>query len=116
MASRAAAAQKNGTGGYGTGGEVSGGDGTGGEVSGGDGTGQDGSGQEDGTGGDGRPGQIPADAYGQVSLALTLSRSGAEWWTNLAVDLQWRLAATGTALREGTIDLSRARAIAEATA
>jgi hypothetical protein len=60
MASRAAAAQKNGTGGYGTGGEVSGGDGTGGEVSGGDGTGQDGSGQEDGTGGDGRPGQIPA--------------------------------------------------------
>src|SRR6185437_14175627 len=50
--------------------------------------------------GDGRPGQIPADAYGQVSLALTLSQSGAEWLTNLAVDLQWRLAATGTALRE----------------
>jgi hypothetical protein len=101
MASRAAAAQKNGTGGYGVSGEVSG---------------RDGTGQEDGTGQDGRPGQVPADAYGQVSLALTLSRSGAEWWTNLAVDLQWRLAATGTALREGTIDLSRARAIAEATA
>jgi hypothetical protein len=69
-----------------------------------------------GTGQDGRPRQIPADAYGQVSLALTLSQSGAQWWTNLAVDLQWRLAATGVALREGTIDLSRAKAIAEATA
>ena len=64
----------------------------------------------------GRPGKIPADAYGQVSLALTLSKSGAEWWTNLAVDLRWRLAATGVALRNGTIDLPRARAIAETTA
>ena len=59
---------------------------------------------------------MPADAYGQVSLALTLSQAGAEWWTNLAVDLQWRLAATGQALREGVIDLARAKAIAEATA
>jgi hypothetical protein len=64
---------------------------------------------------DGRPGKVPADAYGQVSLALTMSQAGAEWWTNLAVDLQWRLAATGLALREGTIDLARAKAIAEAT-
>ncbi|HEY3906986.1 MAG TPA: DUF222 domain-containing protein, partial [Streptosporangiaceae bacterium] len=63
----------------------------------------------------GRPGKVPADAYGQVSLALTMSQAGAEWWTNLAVDLQWRLAATGLALREGTIDLARAKAIAEAT-
>ena len=67
-------------------------------------------------GGDGRPGKVPADAYGQVSLALTLSQAGAEWWTNLAVDLQWRLPATGQALRDGTIDLARAKAIAEATA
>jgi hypothetical protein len=64
---------------------------------------------------DGRPGKVPADAYGQVSLALTLSQAGAEWWTNLAVDLQWRLAATGLALRAGIIDLARAKAIAEAT-
>jgi hypothetical protein len=68
-----------------------------------------------GTGPDGRPEKVPADAYGQVSLALTLSQAGAEWWTNLAVDLQWRLAATGLALREGVIDLARAKAIAEAT-
>ena len=65
---------------------------------------------------DGRPGKVPADAYGQVSLALTLSQAGAEWWTNLAVDLQWRLPGTGQALRDGVIDLARARAIAEATA
>jgi hypothetical protein len=65
---------------------------------------------------DGRPAKVPADAYGQVSLALTMSQSGAEWWTNLAVDLQWRLAATGIALRDGVIDLARAKAIAEATA
>ena len=71
--------------------------------------------QKSGTDENGRPAQIPADAYGQVSLALTLSQSGAEWWTNLAVNLQWRLAATGLALRNGTIDLSRAKAIVEAT-
>ena len=72
--------------------------------------------QENGNGEEGRPSKVPADAYGQVSLALTLSKSGAEWWTNLAVDLRWRLAATGVALRNGTIDLPRARAIAEMTA
>jgi Domain of unknown function (DUF222) len=69
-----------------------------------------------GTGQDGRPAKVPTDAYGQVSLALTLSQAGAEWWTNLAVDLRWRLAATGLALREGVIDLARAKAIADATA
>ncbi len=63
---------------------------------------------------DGRPRQISADACGQVSLALTLSQSGAQWWTNLAVELQWRLAATGLALRNGIIDLARAQAIVEA--
>src|SRR5262249_5704382 len=64
----------------------------------------------------GRPGVISADAYAQVSLALTMSHAGAEWWTNLAVDLQWRLATTGAALRAGVIDLARAKAIADATA
>ncbi len=64
----------------------------------------------------GRPGKISASATGQVALALTMSQSGAEWWTGLAVDLQWRLSATGAALRSGTIDLPRAKAIAEATA
>jgi hypothetical protein len=64
----------------------------------------------------GRPSRIPADAYGQVSLALTMSQSGASWWTDLAVTLRWRLTATGAALRDGTIDLARARAIADATA
>ena len=44
-----------------------------------------------------------------------MSQAGAEWWTNLAVDLQWRLPATGQALRDGIIDLARAKAIAEAT-
>jgi hypothetical protein len=71
---------------------------------------------EDGVGEDGRPGKIPADVHGQVSLALTMSQAGAQWWTGLAVDLRWRLAATGAALRDGCIDLSRARAIADATA
>ena len=37
----------------------------------------------------GRPDKITADACGQVSLALTMSQAGAEWWTDLAVNLQW---------------------------
>jgi hypothetical protein len=69
-----------------------------------------------GVGEDGRPVKVPADACGQVSLALTMSQAAAQWWTGLAVDLQWRLASTGAALREGCIDLPRAKAIAEATA
>ncbi|HEX9031719.1 MAG TPA: DUF222 domain-containing protein, partial [Streptosporangiaceae bacterium] len=48
-------------------------------------------------------------------LALTLSQASASWWSELAVTLAWRLAATGAALRAGEIDLSRARLIAEAT-
>ena len=71
--------------------------------------------EEAATGDDGRPARITADACGQVSLALTLSQAGAAWWTDLAVTLQWRLAATGAALRSGDIDLARARAIADAT-
>jgi hypothetical protein len=72
--------------------------------------------REDGAGPDGRPERITADACAQVSLALTMSQSAAQWWTGLAMDLQWRLPATGLALREGTIDLSRARVIVDATA
>ncbi len=64
---------------------------------------------------DGRPAKVTADACGQVSLALTMSQSAASWWTDLAVTLEWRLAATGAALRRGDIDLARARAIADAT-
>ncbi len=65
---------------------------------------------------DGRPGKVTPDACGQVSLALTLSQVAAQSWIDLAVTLRWRLPGTGTALRAGTIDLPRARAIAEATA
>ena len=64
---------------------------------------------------DGRPSRVTSDACGQVSLALTMSQSAASWWTDLAVTLQWRLPDTGAALRSGTIDLSRARTIADAT-
>jgi Domain of unknown function (DUF222) len=68
-----------------------------------------------GTGEDGRPARIPASATAEVSLELTMSQCGAAWWTDLAVDLAWRLAATGAALAAGKIDLARARLIAEAT-
>jgi hypothetical protein len=64
----------------------------------------------------GRPCRVTADACAQVSLALTMSQSAAQWWTDLAVTLRWRLAATGTALRDGVIDLPRAKVIAEGTA
>ncbi len=64
---------------------------------------------------DGRPAQLPHDACGQVSLALTMSQASASGWTDLAVTLQWRLPRTGAALRTGLIDLPRARAIADAT-
>jgi hypothetical protein len=65
---------------------------------------------------DGRPTRIPVSACAEVSLGLVMSQHGAAWWTDLAVTLRWRLAATGLALREGLIDLSRARLIAELTA
>jgi hypothetical protein len=64
---------------------------------------------------DGRPAQVPADAASEVALALAMSQFGASGWTDLAVTLTWRLAATGAALRAGEIDLQRARLIAEAT-
>jgi len=64
---------------------------------------------------DGRPARVPASAAAEVSLELTMSQFGASWWTELAVDLAWRLAATGAALGAGVIDLTRARLIADAT-
>ena len=68
-----------------------------------------------GTEPDGRPVRIPASAAAEVALELTMSRFGASWWADLAVQLGWRLAATGAALESGVIDLARARLIAEAT-
>ncbi len=64
----------------------------------------------------GRPARLPDDTCAEVSLALTMSQCSASWWSDLAVTLRWRLPATGAALRSGTIDLGRARLIAEATA
>jgi hypothetical protein len=64
---------------------------------------------------DGRPAQVPADAASEVALALAMSQFGASGWTDLAVTLTWRLAATGAALAAGEVDLPRARLIAEAT-
>jgi hypothetical protein len=68
-----------------------------------------------GTGPDGRPARVPVSAAAEVALELTMSQYGASWWTDLAVTLGWRLAATGAALDAGELDLPRARLIAEAT-
>jgi hypothetical protein len=64
----------------------------------------------------GCPARISDEATAQVSLALAMTRYSASWWTDLAVTLTWRLAATGEALAGGHIDLPRARLIADATA
>jgi hypothetical protein len=64
---------------------------------------------------DGRPSRITPSAAAEVALELTMSPYGAAWWADLAVELAWRLAATGAALAAGIIDLARARLIAEAT-
>ncbi|MGO9080604.1 MAG: DUF222 domain-containing protein [Streptosporangiaceae bacterium] len=63
----------------------------------------------------GCPARVPEDAAAAVSVALTVTHGTAAWWAGLAVQLAWRLAATGAALRAGQIDLVRARLIAEAT-
>ena len=63
----------------------------------------------------GGPARVPDDAADEVALALCMSRFGASWWTNTAITLSWRLPNTMDALRAGTIDLSRAKLIAEAT-
>ena len=68
-----------------------------------------------GTGPDGRPARIPVSAAAEIALELTMSQYGASAWSDLAVELEWRLAATGAALAAGVIDVPRARLIAEAT-
>lgn len=65
---------------------------------------------------DGRPAQVPVSAAAEVALELTMSQYAAAGWAELAVDLAWRLSATGAALAGGQLDLPRARLIAEATA
>ena len=65
------------------------------------------------TGPDGCP-PVTRSAAAQVALELTMSQYGASAWADLAVQLGWRLAGTGAALAAGTIDLARARLIAEA--
>ena len=65
-------------------------------------------------GADGCPPVVTRSAAAQVALELTMSPYGASAWADLAVQLGWRLAATGAALAAGTIDLARARLIAEA--
>jgi hypothetical protein len=67
-------------------------------------------------GADGRPARVPASAVAEVSLALTMTTYSAAAWTDLAVDLHWRLPATGQALAAGLIDLQRAKLICETTA
>ncbi len=66
------------------------------------------------TGADGCPPVVTRSAAAQVALELTMSPYGASAWADLAVQLGWRLAATGAALAAGTIDLARARLLAEA--
>ena len=64
---------------------------------------------------DGRPEQVTPAAGSTVGLELVMSHPAAMAWTGLGVTLRWRLAATLAALSAGTIDLYRARLIAEAT-
>ena len=64
---------------------------------------------------DGRPDQVTPAAASTVGLELVMSHPTAMAWASLGVTLRWRLAATLAALSAGTIDLYRARLIAEAT-
>ena len=64
---------------------------------------------------DGRPERVTPAAGSTVGLELVMSHPAAMAWTGLGVTLRWRLAATLAALSAGTIDLYRARLIAEAT-
>ena len=65
---------------------------------------------------DGRPRCLPPEAAAQVALAMQMSQPGASEWVDLAIHLRWRLPATSAALSAGTIDLGRARIIADGTA
>jgi len=64
----------------------------------------------------GRPRQVPPEAAAQVGLALNMGKTTAADWTHLGVQLRWQLPDTAAALSGGSIDLLRARLIAEATA
>ena len=64
---------------------------------------------------DGRPARVSRDALGQIEFALKLTHYQAEELADLAVTLTWRLMATGRALAAGSVDLDRARLVAQAT-
>ena len=64
----------------------------------------------------GAPRQLPAEAVAEVALELRMSQAGAADWTDLGCRLRWVLPLTGAALAAGTIDLARAKIVAEATA
>jgi hypothetical protein len=63
---------------------------------------------------DGRPDQVTPAAGSTVGLELVMAHPTAMDWTSLGVTLRWRLPATWAALHAGSIDLNRARLIAEA--
>jgi Domain of unknown function (DUF222) len=67
------------------------------------------------TGEEGRPASLPPEAAAEIALELRMSQPGASAWTALGCRLRWDLPGTGTALGAGTIDLPRARIIADAT-
>ncbi|HEX3493440.1 MAG TPA: DUF222 domain-containing protein [Streptosporangiaceae bacterium] len=68
-----------------------------------------------GVGADGRPDQVTPAAASTIGLELVLSHPAAMDWTSLGVTLRWKLPATWAALDAGTLDLYRARLIADAT-
>jgi hypothetical protein len=64
----------------------------------------------------GRPAALPPEAAAEIALELAMTQPGASAWTALGCQLRWDLPTTGAALAAGTIDLPRARIIADATA
>jgi Domain of unknown function (DUF222) len=64
----------------------------------------------------GRPASVPAEAAAEIALELSMTQPSASTWTVLGCRLRWDLPLTGAALAAGTIDLPRARIIADATA
>ncbi|HUC27713.1 MAG TPA: DUF222 domain-containing protein, partial [Streptosporangiaceae bacterium] len=65
---------------------------------------------------DGQPASLPPEAAAEIALELAMTQPGASAWTALGCRLRWDLPLTGAALAAGTIDLGRARIIADATA
>jgi len=64
---------------------------------------------------DGRPVRLCRDGVSQLAFALVLTDYSANALADLGVTLTWRLPDTGAALAAGSIDLDRARLIADAT-